>query len=111
MEMLFSEEEEVGLREKCQPASAAAPVMIAKRVCERSKQTVSWREGRNMYVEFWIPLSGLFEYATAFFCGCRSFWSGGCGIGASALAGGCARGAEGFGARSPGYGGHLGCCL
>jgi hypothetical protein len=29
----FSEEEEVGLREKCQPARAKAPVMMVRRIC------------------------------------------------------------------------------
>jgi len=33
METLFSEEEEVGLREKCQPARPKAPDIIARRVC------------------------------------------------------------------------------
>lgn len=36
----FSDEEEVGLREKCQPARPNAPDMIVRRICASSGQQV-----------------------------------------------------------------------
>ena len=41
VEMACSEVEEVGLREKCQPTNAKAPVMMVSRICIATSRQIS----------------------------------------------------------------------